>query len=433
MKVCVIGSGGREHSLGRKISQSSRVDSLYFAPGNGGTASLGTNIPISVNDSDGIQALKRELKRRKFTENDLIIVGPEKPLAAGIVDELQGLRVYGPNKRAAQIESSKTWALQLMKDYEIPGLVPFVPFGYNTRERSFRNVVEYIQQSNLSEFVVKADGLAAGKGVFICDSKEEAIEAARKMMISRKLGDAGRRIVIQRRLYGSELTHTAITDGRTSRELETAKDHKKRFDGDKGPNTGGMGAYSPTDIPHDQINRIQNGIVRPTLAALNAEGIVYKGTLYVGLMLTAEGWYVLEFNARLGDPEASVILPRMKSDIVSYLEACVNGNLRYLPEIEWDSRHAVCVEIVHRGYPERSGRGQEITGLQELEKMNDVYVDHCGTFQQKGKVYTNGGRIVSVTALGSNRKEARRRVYEVLPLIHFNDMDYRTDIARTGH
>ena len=383
VNVLVIGSGGREHAIGWKLSQSDKVDTVFFAPGNGGTPN---NVSIPVDNLDDI--VKFASEKDCFT-----VVGPEAPLAMGIVDMFneKGLKIFGPTKDAAQLESSKIWAKKFMKRNNIP-TAAFEVFTDATAAKEYVNETEH-------NVVIKADGLAAGKGVIVCDSKDEAKDAIDMMLVNKKFGDAGTSIIIEDRIDGIEASYIALSDGKIAISMATSQDHKRVYDGDNGPNTGGMGAYSPTlAIDESLSQKIQEKIIDKTIASLRNEGITFKGFLYAGIMLNDGEPYVLEYNVRMGDPECQPILMRMNSDLFQYLNACVNDTLEKMPPISWKNKSAVCVVLASKGYPESYPKGDEISGLDLM--YDDAYVFHAGTKKQNEKIIVNGGRVLGVTALG---------------------------------
>jgi phosphoribosylamine---glycine ligase len=420
MKILVIGSGGREHALAWKLKQSPGVDQMLCAPGNAGTASIAENVAIKASD---LQALVRFAKENHV---DLTVVGPDDPLAAGIVDLFDAwkLRVFGPTKSAARIESSKVFAKKLMRAQEIP----------TAEANTFSDSGEAFRYCDRLKFpvVIKADGLALGKGVIISPDAATARSTIDAMMSEGRFGDAGRRIVIEEFLRGSECSLHALVDGKNYRLLESARDHKRVFDGDLGPNTGGMGAFSPANNWSAELeDQFDKKIMRPLLRGLHEEGITFRGLLYPGLMISAAGARVLEFNCRFGDPETQVILPRMKSDLLPLLEATIDGKIDNCA-IEWDARAAVTVVLASGGYPDKYETGKAISGLDEAEKLDDVHIFHAGTQRTNGGIVTSGGRVLAVTALGSTIEAARARVYEAVSRIHFENCHYRRDIALTA-
>ena len=418
MNVLVIGSGGREHALCRSLARSRRLTRLFTLPGNAGTESLGTNLPGDPCDIDHVLAIARR------ESIDLTIVGPEDPLAAGLVDafEQNGLRVFGPNAAAARLETDKAYAKQVMRQHAVP-----------TAEARFFEEFDaartYIASRDQA-LVVKAAGLAKGKGVFVCDDPAAAILAAERLMIERAFGDAGAKILVEERLAGPEASVLAIVNGRTLFVLETAQDHKRLEDGDRGPNTGGMGAFSPTPtIDAETMGIIETQILIPVLDALVRDGIHYRGVLYAGLMLTAAGPKVLEFNCRFGDPEAQVLLMRLQSDLLDLLEAAVDGRLEQA-DVRWDPRPALCVVMASGGYPGSYKSGLPITGLPDDAGRDDLTVFHAGTARRDGQLVTAGGRVLGVTALGDTLADARRRAYDAVERIGFEGACYRRDLGQ---
>jgi phosphoribosylamine---glycine ligase len=417
MNILVIGSGGREHALVWKIAPSQRVTKLFCAPGNAGIAELAECVPIVVTDLDQLATFASEKRI------DLTIVGPEVPLCAGIVDVFhgRGLRVFGPNKRAAQLEGSKVFSKNILLKYNVPTAAAGI-FDNADAARDYLRKVS-------APIVVKADGLAAGKGVIVASSIEEAERAVTEIMEQRVFGAAGQRVVIEECLQGDEVSVMALVDGQSFRVLAAAQDHKRVLDGDRGPNTGGMGAYSPTPLLDEKLQGQVDEIFRRTLAGLQAEGIEYRGVLYAGLMLTERGPQVLEFNCRFGDPETQVVVPRMDFDLVEAAEATIDGSLSRLP-LAWKSAAAVCVVMAAGGYPGEYSRGQTIGGLKEAAKSDKVCVFHAGTRRNaSGQMVTDGGRVLGVTALGENIETAARRAYAVVQQIHFDGAHFRRDIA----
>lgn len=420
MRVLIVGGGGREHALAWKLKQSPLVRELFCAPGNAGIARLARCVPVAADDLEALVALAREHRI------DLTVVGPEAPLAAGIVDRFQeaGLAIFGPDKAAAQLEASKVFAKQLMAKYRIP----------TAESRTFTTAAEacaYIRAKG-APIVVKADGLAAGKGVVVAATVAEAEAAVQRMLVDREFGEAGSRIVIEEYLRGEEVTLLAFTDGTTVVPMVAAQDHKAAYDHDTGPNTGGMGAYSPVPLlTPERQQQIVTEILRPTIDGLRQEGIVYRGVLYVGLMITATGPKVLEYNVRFGDPECQVILPRLQSDLIPILQAINDGRLAE-ETITWHNNHTACVVMASGGYPGTYTTGKIITGLDQVAAMPDVYVFHAGTATHGENVVTAGGRVLAVTAWGETRAEALDKAYQAVQAIHFDGAHYRTDIGRRG-
>ena len=415
VNVLVIGSGGREHAIGWKLSQSDKVDTVFFAPGNGGTPN---NVSIPVDNLDDI--VKFASEKDCFT-----VVGPEAPLAMGIVDMFneKGLKIFGPTKDAAQLESSKIWAKKFMKRNNIP-TAAFEVFTDATAAKEYVNETEH-------NVVIKADGLAAGKGVIVCDSKDEGKDAIDMMLVNKKFGDAGTSIIIEDRIDGIEASYIALSDGKIAISMATSQDHKRVYDGDNGPNTGGMGAYSPTlAIDESLSQKIQEKIIDKTIASLRNEGITFKGFLYAGIMLNDGEPYVLEYNVRMGDPECQPILMRMNSDLFQYLNACVNDTLEKMPPISWKNKSAVCVVLASNGYPESYPKDDEISGLDLV--YDDAYVFHAGTKKQNKKIITNGGRVLGVTALGNTLELAIKNAYDVSEKIFWENKYSRTDIGKKG-
>lgn len=417
MKVLVIGSGGREHALAWKIKQSPLVREVIVAPGNAGIAGLARTVDISAEDLTTLRDFARAEKV------DLTIVGPEAPLVAGIVDMFNEakLRIFGPRSAAAELEGSKAFCKALLRRHAIPTA------GFRTF-RDTAAVADYLRTS-LFPVVVKADGLAAGKGVVVCATFEEALRTARDMLERKKFGKAGEKVVIEEFLVGEEVSLLAFVDGRNMVVLEPAQDHKRALDNDKGPNTGGMGAYSPVPcLSETDMRKAISEILVPVVHALHKEGRTYKGVLYAGLMLTQAGPKVLEFNVRFGDPETQPILMRMKSDIVPLFLASIDGTLDRC-DVEWDERAAVCVVVASGGYPDKYEKGMEIRGLDAAAQLPEIQIFHAGTAVSGGKIVTSGGRVLGVTALGSSIAAARELAYRAIEKISFHRMHYRKDIA----
>ena len=415
VNVLVVGSGGREHAIGWKLSQNDSVDRVFHAPGNGGTLN---NIQIPVDNLDELA---------KFaSENDCFtVVGPEAPLAMGIVDFFneKGLKIFGPTRKAAQLEASKIWAKQFLKRNNIP-TAAFEVFDDPVKAKEYVSQVGY-------NVVIKADGLAAGKGVIVCDSKDEAEKSIDMMLIDKKFGDAGSSIIIEERIDGIEASYIALSDGKIAIPMATSQDHKRAFDNDKGPNTGGMGAYSPTSIIDKDISqKIQEKIIDKTISALRDEGITFQGFLYAGIMLKDGEPYVLEYNVRMGDPECQPILMRMESDLFEYLMGSVSGTLDTMSPISWKDKSAVCIVLASNGYPESYPKGDEIFGLDQT--FEDGFVFHAGTKKQDVKIITNGGRVLGVTGLGDTLESAIKHAYEITEKISWENKYLRTDIGKKG-
>ncbi|MEJ2738655.1 MAG: phosphoribosylamine--glycine ligase [Dehalococcoidia bacterium] len=416
MNVLVIGNGAREHALAWKIAQSPLVKQLYVAPGNGGTAAIATNLAISPDDIETLGTTARKM------EIDLTVVGPEIPLAEGIIDHFERMKlpVIGPLKSAAQLEASKVFAKQLMKKYGIPA-----PASETFTD--YKKASAYID-TQTPPIVIKANGLAAGKGVIIADSREKALESLSDIMNNRIFGSAGDIIIVDEYLEGKEVSLLAFTDGKTVIPMIPACDYKRVFDGDSGPNTGGMGSYSPPGFFDEKLTEeITDTIIRPTIAAMNKEGNPYKGVLYTGLMLTNKGPRVLEFNVRFGDPETQAILPRLKTDLVEIFLAIIENRLDKV-NIEWSNDACVGVVLASGGYPGNYKKGLPIKGLDKLSK--DILVFHAGTkIDRDSQILTDGGRVLTVTSTGKSMAEAREKVYNSIPLIQFDGCHYRKDIA----
>jgi phosphoribosylamine--glycine ligase len=425
MKVLVIGKGGREHALVWKLAQSPRVEQVFCAPGNAGTALESTNVSIEPDEFD------RLVRFAKKEDIGLTVVGPEDPLARGIVDlfHKEGLRIFGPSREAAQIEASKVFAKQLMRLADVP-TSEFRVFDHPDPARHYIETREY-------PVVIKADGLAAGKGVIVCSTAQEAMAAIDRIMVREEFGlEAGRQVVIEKRLEGQELSILALVSGRAILTLQPTQDHKAAFDKDEGPNTGGMGAYCPAPLATEEmLCEIESTILVPTVHALKRGHKPFRGVLYAGIMATNQGPRVLEFNCRFGDPEIQPLLMRLKTDLVDLLEAVVDDRLSEFAEerLEWDPRPAVCVVMASQGYPGSYVKGKAITGLEEAARLPNVKVFHAGTTVQRGVqrgvVVTDGGRVLGVTALGDTLADAKRTAYEAVSKIHFPGACYRRDIA----
>jgi len=418
MKVLVIGAGGREHALVWKISQSPRIKQVFCAPGNGGIARLATCVDIAATDLESLARFAKD------TRIDLTVVGPEMPLTMGIVDLFQkeGLKIFGPSKGAARLEGSKVFAKELMQKYGIPA----AQYRVFTKHDE---AVAYIRKVGAA-IVVKADGLAAGKGVFVATTVEEAISALDAIMLRRVFGEAGDQVVIEEKLEGEEASFIAFSDGAAVLPLASSQDHKPIYDDDQGPNTGGMGAYSPAPVVTPQVHeRIMQEVMIPTVKALAAEGIPYCGVLYAGLMIKEGIPKALEFNCRLGDPETQPIFMRMKGDLIPVMAACIEGTLAAV-EIAWDPRIAVCVVMASQGYPGSYEKGKTIRGLEKVEQMPGVYCFHAGTAMKNGNYLTAGGRVLGVTGLGKGIKQAREITYQAVSEITWEGAHYRTDIGK---
>jgi len=417
MNVLLIGGGGREHAIAWKLAQSKDLKKLYIAPGNPGTAQCGQNIPIGATDTEKLLDFA--------SQNDvgLVVVGPEDPLAAGLVDafEAAGMKAFGPSAAAAQLEADKVFAKQLMRSSSISTAEG------RTFDR-FSDAKAYIATRD-EPVVIKAAGLAQGKGVFVCDDPSDGILAAERIMRDRIFGPAGDRIVVEDKLLGEEASILAFVDGRNIYLMESAQDHKPIGDGDTGPNTGGMGAYCPAPVVTDNLlSQITREILVPLVDGMNRNDTPYKGVLYAGLMITAGGPRVLEFNVRFGDPETQPILMRLKSDLLEVLLAVCDGTLDEVT-LKWDPRPAVCVVMASQGYPGSYQKGKKITGIKEAQQPGDVMVFHAGTAEQDGDIVTNGGRVIGVTALGKTIADAKARAYQAVDKIHFEGAYCRRDIA----
>ncbi len=417
IKVLILGSGGREHVLAWKITQSPSVEKIYCAPGNGGIASLAQCVSIGVTDTEQI------IRFAKSEDIDLVVVAPENPLAAGMVDELgkAGIRAFGPYKNAALIESSKMFSKNLMKKFGIPTAAYEIFSDMDA-------AIEYLSGVRFP-VVIKADGLALGKGVIIAQNYEEAVKAVADMMSDKVFGSAGDKVIVEEFLKGHEVSVLAFTDGKTLVPMVSAQDHKRALDDDEGLNTGGMGAFSPSRFYTDEINALcMEKIFLPTMEAMNSEGRTFKGVLYFGLILTDDGPKVIEYNCRFGDPEAQVVLPRLKTDIIEIFNAIIDGRLDSV-KIEWEDNAAVCVIMASGGYPGKYRTGLEISGLEKAEESAGALVFHAGTKLESGKHYTAGGRVLGVTAVADTMDNARDKAYSAVRCISFDDVHYRTDIG----
>ena len=418
MKVLVIGGGGREHAICWKLSKSPKVDELYCAPGNAGIAEVAKCVDIGVMDFEKIADFA---KKEAF---DLVVVGPDDPLAGGIVDVLEekGLRVFGPRKNAAILEGSKAFSKDLMKKYGIPTA------AYETFDTP-EAALKYLETAPVP-IVLKADGLALGKGVLICNTREEAKEGVKTLMLDKQFGHAGDRIVVEQFMTGREVSVLSFVDGKTIKIMTSAQDHKRAKDGDQGLNTGGMGTFSPSPFYTKEVDEFcRKYIYQATVDAMKSEEREFKGIIFFGLMLTADGPKVLEYNARFGDPETQVVLPRMKNDIVDVFEACVDGTLDQI-DLQFEDNAAVCVVLASDGYPEHYEKGKKITGLENFKDKDGYYVFHAGSkFDAEGNILTNGGRVLGVTATGKDLKEARANAYKATEWIHFENKYMRHDIG----
>lgn len=418
MKVLVIGGGGREHAICWKLSKSPKVDELYCAPGNAGIAEVAKCVDIGVMDFEKIADFA---KKEAF---DLVVVGPDDPLAGGIVDVLEekGLRVFGPRKNAAILEGSKAFSKDLMKEYGIPTA------AYETFDTP-EAALKYLETASVP-IVLKADGLALGKGVLICNTREEAKEGVKTLMLDKQFGHAGDRIVVEQFMTGREVSVLSFVDGKTIKIMTSAQDHKRAKDGDQGLNTGGMGTFSPSPFYTKEVDEFcRKYIYQATVDAMKSEGREFKGIIFFGLMLTVDGPKVLEYNARFGDPETQVVLPRMKNDIVDVFEACVDGTLGQI-DLQFEDNAAVCVVLASAGYPEHYEKGKKITGLENFKDKDGYYVFHAGSkFDAEGNILTNGGRVLGVTATGKDLKEARANAYKATEWIHFENKYMRHDIG----
>lgn len=420
MNILMIGSGGREHALVKKLLESPKVTKLYTAPGNGGISCDSICVDIPVMDKEKMVAFAKE------NNIDLAFVAPDDPLAAGMVDAFEeaGIRAFGPNAKAAVIEASKVFSKDLMKKYNIPTA------EYETFDNA-TNAIEYIKNRNEFPVVVKADGLALGKGVIIATDFDEAQLAVKSIMEDKKFGESGNKVVIEEFLTGPEVSVLSFTDGKTVKPMVSSKDHKRAYDNDQGLNTGGMGTISPNPYYTDEMAEIcQKTIFEPTVKAMVAEGRPFKGCLYFGLMLTPKGPKVIEYNARFGDPETQVVLPRLKTDLVDIVNAVIDEKLDEI-NIEWSNEATACVVMASGGYPEAYKKGIEITGLNDKGNIDGATVYHAGTIYKDGKFYTNGGRVLGVTASAPNLEQALDKAYTAVGKIHFENAHYRKDIGRT--
>lgn len=417
MKVLVVGGGGREHTICWKLAQSPKVDKIYCAPGNAGIGEIAELVPIGAMELDKLVTFAKE------NAIDLTVIGMDDPLVAGVVDKFEaaGLRVFGPRANAAIIEGSKAFSKELMKKYNIPTA------AYETFE-DYNSALEYVKSGSFP-VVLKADGLALGKGVLICKDLKEAEEGLNTLMVDKKFGASGTKVVIEEFLTGPEVSVLSFCDGNTVVPMVSAQDHKRAYDNDEGLNTGGMGTFSPSRVYTEDIAKVcMETIFKPTVAALNSEGRQFKGIIYFGLMLTKNGPKVIEYNARFGDPETQVILPRLKSDLCEIFEACIDGTLDKI-NVEWYDNAACCVVLASGGYPEKYTKGYEITGLDTIKQKDNLTVFHAGTALKDGKFVTNGGRVLGITGVGKDLDDAIKIAYEGVKIVTFENVHYRHDIG----
>ena len=420
MKVLIVGGGGREHAIAAAVARSKKVDKIYCAPGNAGIAQLAECVPIGVMEFDALADFA------EVNKIDLAIIGPDDPLVGGIVDvfEERGIRTFGPRKNAAILEGSKAFSKDLMKKYNIPTA------QYENFDDA-EKALKYLETAKMP-IVLKADGLALGKGVLICNTLEEAKEGINTIMIDKKFGKSGNTVVIEEFMTGREVSVLSFVDGKTIRTMSSAQDHKRAKDNDEGLNTGGMGNFSPSPFYTKKVDDFcQRHIYQATVDAMAAEGRPFTGVIFFGLMLTAEGPKVLEFNARFGDPEAQVVLPRMKNDIIDVMNACIDGRLSDV-ELDFSDEACVCVVLASDGYPEHYEKGFPITGFEAFDGKDDYFCFHAGTKSDNGKIVTNGGRVLGITALGKDIPEARAKAYEATKWISFENKYMRTDIAASA-
>lgn len=418
MKVLIVGSGGREHAIAWKVAKSSKVEKIYCAPGNAGIAEIAECVDIGAMEFDKLVAFAKE------KAIDLTIIGMDDPLVGGVVDEFEkaGLRVFGPRKNAAILEGSKAFSKDLMKKYNIPTA------AYETFD-SAEKAMQYLETSKYP-IVLKADGLALGKGVLICNTKEEAMDGVKTLMLDKQFGQAGNTIVVEEFMTGREVSVLSFVDGNTIKIMTSAQDHKRAKDGDKGLNTGGMGTFSPSPFYTKEVDEFcKKYIYQASVDAMKAEGREFKGIIFFGLMLTEDGPKVLEYNARFGDPETQVVLPRMKNDIIDVFEACIDGTLDKI-DLQFEDNAAVCVVLASDGYPVSYEKGFEIKGLDNFKDKDSYFVFHAGTKLSDGKIVTNGGRVLGVTATGRDLKEARANAYEATKWIDFDNKYMRNDIGK---
>ncbi len=418
MKVLIVGSGGREHAIATAVAKSSKVDKIYCAPGNAGIAELAECVPIAAMEFDKLVEFAKK-------ENiDLTIIGMDDPLVGGVVDafEAEGLRVFGPRKNAAILEGSKAFSKDLMKKYDIPTA------AYENFD-SAEAALAYLETADFP-IVLKADGLALGKGVLICNTLEEAKEGVKSIMLDKQFGSAGNRLVIEEFMVGREVSVLSFVDGKTIKTMTSAQDHKRALDGDQGLNTGGMGTFSPSPFYTKEVEEFcEKYVYQKTVDAMAAEGRPFTGIIFFGLMLTEKGPRVLEYNARFGDPEAQVVLPRMKNDIIEVMEACIDGKLDTI-DLQFEDNASVCVVLASEGYPVKYDKGLPISGLENFKDKEGYYVFHAGTAMKDGKIVTNGGRVLGVTAKGKDLKEARANAYEATKWVDFDNKYCRSDIGK---
>ena len=419
MKVLIVGSGGREHAIATAVLKSPKVEKIYCAPGNAGIGQIAECVPIAAMEFDKLVAFAKK------EAIDLTIIGMDDPLVGGIVDafEAEGLRVFGPRKNAAILEGSKAFSKDLMKKYDIPTA------GYETFT-SPEAALEYLETAKMP-IVLKADGLALGKGVLICNTREEAKQGVKTLMLDKQFGSAGDRIVVEEFMTGREVSVLCYCDGKIVKPMTSAQDHKRAKDGDQGLNTGGMGTFSPSPYYDEAVQKFcEKNVYQKTMDAMAKEGRSFTGIMFVGLMLTEDGPKVLEYNARFGDPEAQVVLPRMKTDIIDVFEACIDGRLEDI-ELEFEDNAAVCVILASDGYPEKYDKGLPITGFENFEGKDDYFCFHAGTKKaENGQIVTNGGRVLGITALGKDLSEARKKAYGAVDWISFANKYYRHDIGK---
>ncbi|MBP5701911.1 MAG: phosphoribosylamine--glycine ligase [Lachnospiraceae bacterium] len=420
MKILIVGGGGREHAIAQAVAKSPRCKKLYCAPGNAGIAEIAECVPIGVMEFDRIVSFSKE------NAIDLVIVGPDDPLVGGIVDELEkaGIRTFGPRKNAAIIEGSKAFSKDLMKKYNIPTAAYE---NFDDPEKA----LEYLRTKAEFPIVLKADGLALGKGVLICENLAEAEEGVKTIMLDKKFGASGNKMVIEEFMTGREVSVLSFVDGKTVKIMSSAQDHKRAGDGDTGLNTGGMGNFSPSPFYTKEVDDFcQNNIFRPTVDAMAAEGRPFHGIIFFGLMLTPKGPRVLEYNARFGDPEAQVVLPRLENDILDVVDACIDGKLDEI-DLKFSDKAAVCVVLASDGYPVKYEKGFPIEGLENFEGKDDAFCFHAGTkFDEAGRIVTNGGRVLGITAIGNDLKEARKKAYEATEWVTFENKYMRHDIGK---